>query len=238
MLIFSHEKILTHSHPSRGEPRASLGLRSENPGGLYGNQDRGSGADRGGSASGMDLRGLGPEPSKLESLDAQGQRTRVGLLKTSTQTGTSCPFDSPDSSGIRGAAGETSFRVWAQSGPLGWPHLSGSPPASLWNQAEGPSGAVLDAPIGISTETGQLFLPAGPGRRKQAVPQIVKKNCGPWDPRRPSSLRTKPVSRPILVWGSVGPREGNGFVSLPPANIAKGSMSSVGWPLCWVEEAS
>ena len=53
---------------------------------------------------------------------------------------------------------KVSFGIWVTPSWVGWSHLGGPSEASVWDNLEGPSGSVLDAPIGVSTEAGGIYL--------------------------------------------------------------------------------
>lgn len=179
MVSWVHEKPILNVNASGGQPRASVVHDSASPGSRCGNKDSGSLADTGGSASGMDRRGLGDDASESESLDAQGERTGVEGSRTSKATRASGSFNLEGGSGIGRSLGAVPVGVWAESSSVGWPHISGPPEASFWNKLEGSAGPVLDAPIGLSAETGRVFISSSAERRGQAISPSIKKNFSP-----------------------------------------------------------
>ena len=178
MIKIQHEKSKFNVNASGSKSRASVGLGQENSGSLYRNKDSGSLADFGGSASGVDLRGLGSNASELKRLDAQSKREGGRVSEGGDSAWASSSFNSGNDSGNRAEFREISFGIWAKPGALGWSHLGGLSETSFWNKAESSSGAKLDAPGGVSFKTGQLFLFAGEGGGGQEVSAGIKKNFG------------------------------------------------------------
>ena len=181
MVALMYEKPNFSSNTSTSKPRASVSLRSRSAGSLCWNKDRGSIADTGGSASGMDNRRLRLDASEPESLDAQGERGRPEFLNARSKDRASCPSKPGDSSAIGGAVGETSSGIWAKSCPLGWSNLGCALKTLIWDKVESSSGSVLDAPVGLLPKACQLFLSSGKERRGQKVSFCFKKNSSPWD---------------------------------------------------------
>jgi hypothetical protein len=179
MVLSFHEKPILNVNSSGGKPRASVVRGSASPGSRGGNKDSGFTADTGGSASGMDRRGPGDDAAKFESLDAQGERTGVEGSGTSKAAGASGSFNLQGASGIARPLRAVPFGVWAEPSSLGRPHSGDPPEASFRNNPEGSAGPVLDAPAGLSTETGWVFVPPRAERRGQAISSGIKKNCSP-----------------------------------------------------------
>ena len=59
---------------------------------------------------------------------------------------------------IRGRFREASFGIWVTASSLGWSHLGDPSEASVWDNLESSSSSVLDAPIGVSTEAGRIYV--------------------------------------------------------------------------------
>src|SRR3990170_2834667 len=112
MVFFQHEKPNFNVNPSRSKPRASFGLCSENPGGLYRNKSGGPIADIGGSASGMDRRSFGSDASELKHFNAQSKRKGIRVFGGHAKARTSSSSNGRNCSGSRAAFGEISFRIW------------------------------------------------------------------------------------------------------------------------------
>ena len=77
MIPYFHEKPNFNVNASRSKQRAFTGHGTANPGSPYGDKDRGSIADTGGSASGVDRRRVRVDATELKSLDAPSERSRV-----------------------------------------------------------------------------------------------------------------------------------------------------------------
>jgi len=110
-------------------------------------------------------------------LDPSNKRARLDLLKADGEAWTAYPFDSGDVPGITAAIGEVSLRVWPSPGSMGWSHPKGSLKTSLWDKAEGPSGSVLDASIGIRAKGRWSFLFPNEAGRATGIP-VDRKNGG------------------------------------------------------------
>jgi hypothetical protein len=176
MVVWIHEKFIFNVNASGGQPRAFSLLGSGSPGSRCWSEDSGFVADTGGSASGMDRRGSGDNASEYESLDAQSERAGAEGSGTDKATWASSSFNAQGASGLGGSLRAVTFRVWAESGSLGRPHISGSLKASFWDNVEGSTGPVLDAPVGVSAETGWVFVSSSAKQRGQAISPDLKKN--------------------------------------------------------------
>jgi hypothetical protein len=194
-----HEKSKLDVDASRGEPRASCGLRSGNPGSTRRVKDRGFVADSGGSASGMGLRGARPDASEFESLDAQGEQTGTVGIKAGKTSRAPGAIDSRDPGEAGGRPGEGAPGVWIESCPLGWTDPGEASGASVRDKAEGATGAKVDASAGVPTEAGQLFVYSSASAGSEEFSQDVKKNFENWALGRPWSLKMRPVLACILV---------------------------------------
>ena len=178
MIQCFHEKPDFNVNASRSKQRAFTGHGTANPGSPHGNEDRGSIADTGGSASGVDCRRVRVDASELKPLDAPGERSRGKGLGTCEAAWASSAVKSERSTAIRGRSGEASFGIWVTASSMGWPHLGGSSEASVWNNLESSPGAVLDAPIGVSTEAGGIYVSPRKERRGQEISSGLKKDFG------------------------------------------------------------
>ena len=158
MIPCFHEKSDIDVNASRSEQRAFTGHGTANPGSPHGNKDRGSIADTGGSASGMDRRRVRVDASELKPLDAPSERSRVKGLGTREAAWASGPDKPKSSTAIGGRFREASFGIWITASSMGWSHLSGPSEASVWDNLESSPSSVLDAPIGVSTEAGGIYV--------------------------------------------------------------------------------
>ena len=143
MIPCLHEKSDIDVNASRSEQRAFTGHGTANPGSPHGNEDRGSIADTGGSASGLDRRRVRVDASEFESLDAPGERSRVkgfGAHKAAWASGA----DNPKSSAaIRRRFRAVSFGIRVTPSSMGWFHFGGPSEASVGDNLEGPSASLL-----------------------------------------------------------------------------------------------
>jgi hypothetical protein len=158
MIPCFHEKPDLNVNASRSKQRASTGHGTANAGSPYGNKDRGSIADTGGSASGVGCRRVRGDATKLKSLDAPSERSRLKGLGAREATWACAAVNPKSSEAIRGAFREDSFGIWVTTGSMGWSHLGGSFEASVWDNLESSPGSVLDASIGVSAEAGGIYV--------------------------------------------------------------------------------
>jgi hypothetical protein len=128
-----HEKPNLNINASRSKPRAFASHGTANPRSPHGNKDRGSIADTGGSASGMDRRCVRVDASELKPLDAPSERSRVKGLGTHEAAWASTAVKPKSSAAIRGRFREASFGIWVTASSMGWSHLGGSSEASVWD---------------------------------------------------------------------------------------------------------
>ena len=158
MIPCFHEKPDLNVNASGSKQRAFSGHGTANPGSPHGDKDRGSIADTGGSASGLDRRRVRVDATELKPLDAPSERSRVKGLGTREAAWASAAVDPKSSAAIRGGFREASFGIGVTASSMGWSHLGGSSEASVWNNLESSPGSVLDAPIGVSTEAGGIYV--------------------------------------------------------------------------------
>jgi len=158
MIPCFHEKPHFNVNASGSKQRASTGHGTANPGSPHGNKDRGSIADTGGSASGVDRRRVRVDATELKPLDAPGERSRVKGLDTREAAWASTAVKPKSSAAIRGGFREASFGIWVTASSMGWSHFGGPSEASVWNNLESSPSSVLDAPIGVLTEAGGIYV--------------------------------------------------------------------------------
>ena len=158
MIPCFHEKSNLNVKASRSKQRAFTGHGTANPGSPHGDKDRGSFADTGGSASGVDRRRVRVDAPELKPLDAPSERSGIKGPGTREAAWASAAVNPKSSAAIGERFREASFGIWVTASPVGWPHFGGSSEASVWDNLEGPPGSVLDAPIGVSTEAGGIYL--------------------------------------------------------------------------------
>ena len=176
MIPCFHEKPDFNVNASRSKQRAFTGHGTANPGSSHGSKDRGSIAGTGGSASGLDRRRVRVDATELKPLDAPGERSRVKGLGTHEATWASTAVKPRRSAAIRGGSREAPFGIRVTASSMGWSHLGGSFETSVWNNLESSPGAVLDAPIGVSTEAGGIYVSSRKEGRGQAISSSLKKN--------------------------------------------------------------
>ena len=158
MIPYFYEKPNLNVKASGSKQRAFTDHGTANPGSPYGDKDRGSIADTGGSASGVGRRRVRVDAAELKPLDAPSKRPRVKCLDTRAATWASAAVNRKSSAAIRGRFREASFGIWVTASSMGWSHLGGSFEASVWDNLESSPGSVLDASIGVSTEAGWIYV--------------------------------------------------------------------------------
>ena len=161
MISYFHEKPHVNVNASRSKQRSSAGHGTANPGSPYGDKDRGSIADTGGSASGVGGRRVRVNATEFKPLDAPSKRSRVKGLGPREAAWTSPPVNPKSSAPIRGRFREAAFGIWVTASSLGWSHLGGSFEATVWGNLERSPGSVLDASIGVSAEAGRIYVSSG-----------------------------------------------------------------------------
>jgi len=158
MIPCFHEKPDFNVNASRSKQRASTGHGTTNPGSPHGSKDRGSIADTGGSASGVDRRRVRVDATELKPLDAPGERSRVKSFGTQEAAWASTAVKPKSPAALRGGFREVSFGIWVTASSMGWSHLGGPSEASVWDNLESSSSSVLDASIGVSTEASGIYV--------------------------------------------------------------------------------
>ena len=179
MLLGIHEKPIVNVNASGGQPRAIALHGSASSGSRCGDENSGFAADTGGAAAGMDRRGSGDNASEFESLDAQGKRAGAKESGTDKAPGASRTLNCQGAAGIGSSLRAATFSVWAESGPVGRPHISGPLKAPIWDSAESSTGPVVDAPVRVSAETSRVFISSSAQRGGQAISPDFKKNFSP-----------------------------------------------------------
>lgn len=158
MIPCFHEKSDIDVNASRNKQRTFTVHGTANLGSPHGDKDRGSIADTGGSASGMDRRRVRVDASELKPLDAPSERSGVKGLGTHEAAWASAAFNPKSSAIIRGRFREASFGIWVTASSMGWSHFGGPFEASVWDNLESPPSSVLDAPVGVSAEAGGIYV--------------------------------------------------------------------------------
>jgi hypothetical protein len=158
MIPWFHEKPNLNVNASGSKQRASTGHGTANPGSPHRDKDRGSIADTGGSASGVDRRRVRVDATKLKPLDAPSERSGIKGLGTREAAWASAAVNPESSAAIRGRFRETSFRIRVTPSSMGWSQLGGPSEASVWDNLESSPSSVLDASIGVSTEAGGIYV--------------------------------------------------------------------------------
>ena len=106
MPVWFHAKSQFDVGSSRSKPKQFVKSSSGNPGGLRWNKNCGSSADIGGSASGMGCRSTRSDASKLELVDAQGERERAGVPEAGEETWATSSADRTSSARVGGTTGK------------------------------------------------------------------------------------------------------------------------------------
>jgi hypothetical protein len=158
MIPCFHEKPNLNVNACRSKPRAFTGHGTANPGSPHGDKERGSIADTGGSASGVDRRRIRVDASELKSLDAPSERSRVKGLGTREAAEAPAAVNPKSSAAIRGRFREASSGIRVTASSMGWSTFGGSSEASVWYNFESSPSSVLNASIGVSTEAGGIYV--------------------------------------------------------------------------------
>jgi hypothetical protein len=161
MITCFYEKPNLNVNASGSKQRAFTGHGTANPGSPHGDKDRGSIADTGGSASGVDRRRVRDDATELKPLDAPGERSRVKGFGTGEAAWASAAVNFKSSTAIRGGFREVSFGIRVTAPSMGWSHFGGPSEASVWDNLESSPGSVLDASIRVSTEAGGIYVSSG-----------------------------------------------------------------------------
>jgi|GEM_PF-858276 hypothetical protein len=158
MIPCFHEKPNLNVNAFRSKQRVFTGHGTANPGSPHGDKDRGSIADTGGSASGVDRRRVRVDATELKLLDAPSERSRVKGLGTREAAWASAAVNAKSSAAIRGRFREASFGIRVTANSMGWSHFGGSSEASVWDNLESSPSLVLDASIGVSIEASGIYV--------------------------------------------------------------------------------
>lgn len=233
MLTWARAKPHTDVDPSCGQERASFSFSRGNPRCLGWDKDSRFAPSPGGSASGMDNRGLGLDANESRAVDSCSERRRNSGFKAQAEARQTHPIRAKDPQSARGPLGEVASRVWVESSSVGWPHGGDPFKATLRDNLKSKTGPELDASPGIPSEAGQLFLLASESHRGPEISAGFKKNLRRWGLLRRWSSRTKQALASTLDWVEGGLRGEAVFASPPPVSIASASTFLAGWLPCW-----
>ena len=219
MVLWAHEERGIESDPSLRHPGPVARAGRASAGGLGRSEDRRFVAGLGGSATGLDCRSARFDSHEPEPLDSPGKCPRCRGSKAFAPSRTTFPADPRGVPSFTEGFGEGAAGTGIEPSAMGWSHLGNLLEKALRDKLEGPPSAVLDAPVGLSLETGGLQLPPGPRRGGPTVPADAKKNFAAWVGVKPWFFRTRPVSPCIRDWAGVGPNAGSGCELPPPVAI-------------------
>src|SRR5574341_2080348 len=170
MVVWAHAKSGIEPDPSFRHEGPVTGAGRASTGGLGRVEDRRFVAGPGGSAAELDCRSARIDAHEPEPLDSPSKCSRRRGSKTSAPSRKAFPADPCPRPSLGEGSGEVAAAVGVKPGAVGRPHARNLLEAALRDKLEGPPSAVLDAPTGLSLETGGLQLSPGPRRAGPAVP--------------------------------------------------------------------
>jgi hypothetical protein len=218
---------------SGGDPGKSGGFGQGPSRRLAGIEDCGPSFDCRRATTWMDSSSSGLDPDEPESLDPSRKLGRNKGSEEKNDSGPTVALNTSDCPGSGAAFGTVAPRFWSEPGSMGRPHAGGAPKATLRAEDEGAAGPEMDASIGISAKTSQLFLSSSSDRRGEAISPGVKKNFKIWGRGKRWFFRMKQGSACIPAWDGDGPREDILFASRQRANTSSVLICRGGWPRFW-----
>ncbi len=219
MVLWPHEKSRVEVNPPLGHQGTTAGFDSTGSWSLGRPKGCCSIAGLRRPASRVDRRGLRANPDELEPLDSPGKCPGDRGFTASAETGAPVAVNSCAPQGSSPGPGKVSASPGVKPRAVGRPHAGDLLEAAVGDNPEGATSPVLDAPVGLSSETRQLQLTASPRRRGQPVPTSPKKNFAAWVGVRRWFFKTGRVSACIPVWDEAGPNAANDCALRPPVAI-------------------
>ena len=128
----------------------------------------------------MDGSRFGPDAHELKSLDPGGKCGWIVRSEEQADSWAPIAADAADRPRSGGAFRPVASGIWSKPGSLGWPNARGALKATIRVEDESAAGPEMDASIGISAKTSQLFLSSSSGRGGEAISPGVKKNFKIW----------------------------------------------------------
>jgi hypothetical protein len=196
---------------------------------LAGVEDCGASFNRRRTEAWMDGPCFGLDAHELESLDPGGKLGWIGSPEEQADSGAALTCDASDCPGSGEALRPVASRIWPKPGSMGRAHARRALKATIRVEDESAAGPEMDASIGISAKTSQLFLSSSSGRRDEAISPGVKKNFKIWGLGRRWFFRMKQGSACIPDWGEGGLREDILFASRQRANTSSVLICPGGW---------
>ena len=175
MVLWPHEKSRVEVNPLLGHQGTTAGFDSTGSWSLGRPKGCCSTAGLRRPASRVDRRGLRANPDELEPLDSPGKCPGHRGFTASAETGAPVAVNSRAPQGSSPGPGKVSASPGVKPRAVGRPHAGDLLEAAVGDNPEGATSPVLDAPVGLSSETRQLQLSASPRRRGQPVPTSPKK---------------------------------------------------------------
>jgi hypothetical protein len=172
---------------------------------------------------------FGLDADELKSLDPGHKFGWIERPEEQADPWAALTRDAPDCPGSGAAFRPVASRIWPKPGSLGRPHAGRALKATIRVEDASTAGPEMDASIGISAKTSQLFLSSSSGRRGEAISPGVKKNSKIWGHGRRWFFRMKQGSACILDWGGAGLREDILFASRQRANTSSVLICRGGW---------
>jgi hypothetical protein len=218
---------------SRGEPGKFSGFRQGHSRRWARIEDRGASFDCRRAATWVDGPRSGLDAYELESLDPSSKFRGIESSEEKNDSGPTVALDPPDCPGSGAAFGTVASRFWFEPGSMGRSHAGRAFKAPIRAEDEGAADPEMDASIGISAKTSQLFLSSSPGGRGEAISPGVKKNFKIWGLGRRWFFRMKQGLACIPDWDGGGPREDILFASRRRANTSIVLICRGGWRRFW-----
>ena len=203
ILYFHYDPI---DDKSFGSDSGALGaLCQERSRGLDRFESRRVASPAGRTETGLGRSGLGLTADEPESLGSGGEYGRPKGFVEQESARPAFPIDAAYRAGSRTPSGGISPAIWVEPGPLGRSDPGCTSKASVRDKVEGPAGPKLDAPVGVSSEKGKLYVSSGQRGGSQEVPSRVKKNSKIWVSGRRSFSRMRQDLPCTPVWAWAGP---------------------------------
>jgi len=196
---------------------------------LAGVEDCGASFNRRRPEAWMDGSRFGVDAYELKSLDPGDKCGGIERPEEQAHPWAALTRDAADCPGSGAAFRPVAAGVWPKPGSLGRPHARRALKAAIRVEDASATGPEMDASIGISAKTGQLFLSSSSGGRGEAISPGVKKNFKIWGLGRRWFFRMRQGSACIPDWGGGGLREDILFASRQRANTSSVLICRGGW---------
>ena len=206
-VTLKHESA--HAAASRSDASSLVEFSRRNSRGLDWDKDRGPVATFGGATLRVDNRCSRIDSNELESLGSFRKSKWSRSIERTATAGATRSAEQADSEKFRGSSGENPNGLWFATSSLGWADVGCSFKEKVWGRFNSSPCTTLDAPTGLSDETGQPYIPSRSRRRRSEVSSSDKKNSKRWDRVKRLSSRTKADLLFIRKWDEAGRRSEN-----------------------------